>query len=157
MRVYLFRHLGTAPPERAPTTGNDLTTATDSSLADRPVGGGSGWSLEEIQEAEGDEEDRKHDGQPEERALDPPPAPVGGDLAAERAAQAGAPLLEQDGGDERDGEDHLGDDQGGLHGRRSLAEEAAAGHFRAWFDAQQLAQGGRHVGKRAVAQARVSM
>src|SRR5574338_164072 len=112
-RVCLFRHLGTNASGRVRMRGRDHSTgrcpASRSAL------------LEEIEQAEGDEEDRQDDREAEERALDPAPAAVGGHLAAERAAEAGPALLEQDGGHQRHGQDHLGNEQRGLHDRRSLA------------------------------------
>ena len=84
---------------------------------------------EEVQEAEDDEEDRQADRQAEERPLDPAPAAVGSHLAAERTAKAGSTLLEQDRGDEGDGQDSLGDDKW-THGRGVYQRVAAAGFER---------------------------
>ena len=80
----------------------------------------------EVQEAEDDEEDRQADGQAEESPLDAATAAIGGHLAAEGAAKAGSTLLEQDRGDEGDGQDSLGDDKW-THGRGVYQRVAAAG------------------------------
>ncbi len=61
-----------------------------------------------VQKREHHEKDGEDDGQAEEGPLDPASRTVGGDLAAERAAQPSAALLKEDRRHERDGQDHLG-------------------------------------------------
>ena len=84
---------------------------------------------EEVQEAEDDEEDRQADGEAEEGSLDAAPAAIGGHLATERATEAGSTLLEEDRGDEGDGQDALGDDEWS-HGR-GVYQRLAAPRFAA--------------------------
>src|SRR5918992_2221507 len=110
VRVYQFRHLG--PRDLVPREGLEPTrpcghmvlnharlpippprharTRTEvrvrrSMIPRRPSG-----LRQEVEQAEGDEEDGEDDREAEERALDPPPAAVGGHLSAERAAETGA-------------------------------------------------------------------
>ena len=66
-------------------------------------------------EREQHEQDEQDDRELPQSPLDAAPAAVDGGVAAERAGQAGAPRLQQDGGDQGDADDDLADRQKRIH------------------------------------------